>query len=465
MTNSDYIDEKEDGEEEEKEFRLSSRISPTEPNSYEEIETLRGKMKDLGEYGGRPVDHYEGSLMDAPLRSGVENFQKKKGLEVDGLILPGGETERAINKELQARRKNPSLMNGERVVNEVKGRDPFLMKKVGPAELERFKVWAAPLLGNGSKGAGVRNVFGIEKEAGKQLTPSDRPSERMDEVSSTNSIMEPIQKTVLGNDQKNKKKCEMGFFKTAFKPNTPYDKKLAELATIVEYYMMKSGGQYNGAAGLKKWYCEETSPAVYNGEILKKKKAIQRTTGVNNQRFLQGYSEIEEEEDEKKKEEEQEKAPIDRSFRVRVNGSTERLKLSDIPDGETVEIADKWDRLDNFYPGNKERWKFHPRTFDMDYGLGIGGYKIRSGMTGKATRKGNQVSIEGNIDHRLEDEYQFDEGQWQHKYGYAPQVLLTKKYGKKSYPIISTPWYERLSGDVTFDDEGVVIKNNLKITK
>lgn len=85
----------------EEELKLRARIKPMETHNSDEIEHVRDIMGRLGEYDGRPTDHYEGSQMDLPLQQSIERFQKENGLEVDGTIYPGGETEGAINGALR----------------------------------------------------------------------------------------------------------------------------------------------------------------------------------------------------------------------------------------------------------------------------------------------------------------------------------------------------------------------------
>ncbi len=85
-------------------LKLRSRVKPFEANNRDDIEAVRGVFKEMGYYGGRPVDHTEGFMMDRQLRSGIENFQKAKGLEIDGTLEPEGETERAVNIELKKKR-------------------------------------------------------------------------------------------------------------------------------------------------------------------------------------------------------------------------------------------------------------------------------------------------------------------------------------------------------------------------
>ena len=85
-------------------LKLRSRVKPFDANNRDDIEAVRGVFKEMGYYGGRPVDHIEGFMMDRQLRSGIESFQKAKGLEIDGTLEPEGETERAVNIELKKKR-------------------------------------------------------------------------------------------------------------------------------------------------------------------------------------------------------------------------------------------------------------------------------------------------------------------------------------------------------------------------
>lgn len=108
----------------EKRLSLRTRVVPLEANDRDDINSVRDVLQELGEYKGRPASHYEGFMMDSPMRSSIENFQKKNGLEVDGRILPGGETEAALNRRLfeNKRQSAGALRENSTDVPELKGR-------------------------------------------------------------------------------------------------------------------------------------------------------------------------------------------------------------------------------------------------------------------------------------------------------------------------------------------------------
>lgn len=87
-------------------LNLSGRVLPLGVNNYEDMENVRKAMQTVGNYPGRPKSWYTGSQMDYPLRASIEDFQRRSGLTVDGVLKPGGETEQAINKELESKRNS-----------------------------------------------------------------------------------------------------------------------------------------------------------------------------------------------------------------------------------------------------------------------------------------------------------------------------------------------------------------------
>lgn len=61
----------------EKRLALRTRVIPLEANDRDDISNVRDVLQELGEYQGRPAFHYEGFMMDLPMRNSIENFQKK----------------------------------------------------------------------------------------------------------------------------------------------------------------------------------------------------------------------------------------------------------------------------------------------------------------------------------------------------------------------------------------------------
>ena len=121
-------------------LKLRSRVKPFEANNWDDIDSVRTCMKTLGCYGGQPVEHLNKCMMDQQLRSSIEKKQKEYGLTVDGTLFPSGETERALNNELEKRRNEAEeqAKKQEREMEDVKRRirkeEEELNKPESPAQ-------------------------------------------------------------------------------------------------------------------------------------------------------------------------------------------------------------------------------------------------------------------------------------------------------------------------------------------
>lgn len=68
-----------------------------------DVTNTRKALKALGYYDGDTDLEYN----DARLDSSIRQFQRARGLREDGLLIPGGETEREINRSLNAGKEEP----------------------------------------------------------------------------------------------------------------------------------------------------------------------------------------------------------------------------------------------------------------------------------------------------------------------------------------------------------------------
>ena len=81
---------------------LNKAVRPLEPNNLNDINSVRTAMEKVGDYKGVSPAFYERSFMDKPLEQSIKSYQKKNGLEVDGILNPKGETEKSINKAFRS---------------------------------------------------------------------------------------------------------------------------------------------------------------------------------------------------------------------------------------------------------------------------------------------------------------------------------------------------------------------------
>lgn len=97
-----------------REFGLLALSAPVEigqENRPDDVAALDDKLRITGEYVP-PPEYADGPQRYAtePMINVVGQFQAKNGLKVDGIVNPGGPTERAINNCLQGKPRGVGLM-------------------------------------------------------------------------------------------------------------------------------------------------------------------------------------------------------------------------------------------------------------------------------------------------------------------------------------------------------------------
>jgi hypothetical protein len=82
--------------------RLFGSIGLDEENDSDDVASVGNSLVDLGLDGAR--DAADTGAWDNHFDSSVKSFQERKGLDVDGVLYPGGPTEAALNQSLELRR-------------------------------------------------------------------------------------------------------------------------------------------------------------------------------------------------------------------------------------------------------------------------------------------------------------------------------------------------------------------------
>jgi hypothetical protein len=82
-------------------------------------------------------------------------------------------------------------------------------------------------------------------------------------------------------------------------------------------------------------------------------------------------------------------------------------KLADLKDGETIEFRDDF-KVD-YGPGSFASQALDPKTTDFATAFGRLGFKSDGNVT--ATRRGDTIEIDGTVNHRFDDRYDFNPGQ------------------------------------------------------
>jgi hypothetical protein len=83
-------------------LQLYGSVGPEEENNPEDVTRVGNSLFDLGLTGARDAAH--SGAWDNSLDASVKSFQETNGLEVDGILLPGGPTQATINRSLESRR-------------------------------------------------------------------------------------------------------------------------------------------------------------------------------------------------------------------------------------------------------------------------------------------------------------------------------------------------------------------------
>lgn len=118
-------------------------------------------------------------------------------------------------------------------------------------------------------------------------------------------------------------------------------------------------------------------------------------------------------------------------------------KLVQLKDGESIPISDKWD-VDYGFPS------FIQQLFDpsaRDFALAFGRAKLQSKGDFTATRRGDEIKIEGLVTHGMSDRYDFNPGQV-----FSDDARLLEKY-RGARPFDRTArWPRRMTGTIRIKD-------------
>ena len=80
-------------------LKLSKPVRPFYPNELQEINKVRACFQENGRYKGLPAGYYTPAYIDPQLVNAIREYQKERGLQCDGIINPGGETEQRLNQD------------------------------------------------------------------------------------------------------------------------------------------------------------------------------------------------------------------------------------------------------------------------------------------------------------------------------------------------------------------------------
>lgn len=84
---------------------LTSRVDHNKLNFPQDVMKVKKALRELEMHDSEAKTGFPKDLMSRDLEKSIKRFQYAQGLEVDGILKPGGETERALNENLELKKK------------------------------------------------------------------------------------------------------------------------------------------------------------------------------------------------------------------------------------------------------------------------------------------------------------------------------------------------------------------------
>ncbi|MEK9723479.1 MAG: peptidoglycan-binding domain-containing protein [Rhodospirillaceae bacterium] len=92
-------------------FRLRGPVGADYNHDLDDVTAVNYMLNALGHF--RVPDYGLTPYPDRPLFDGIQNFQKSNGLKTDGIMKPGGETERTLDGAARRFAENGAAPDGE----------------------------------------------------------------------------------------------------------------------------------------------------------------------------------------------------------------------------------------------------------------------------------------------------------------------------------------------------------------
>ena len=319
-------------------------------------------------------DDQDGPMLDGALVKAVKGFQKAKNLIVDGVINPGGETENALFKE-KTGRPHPN----------------FERTKLAQLESTGTKVGFGGTTRGVSSGKDPHNPnFGLiaDKNKAKKENVKNKSSDT------------PLRKQTLEEANRN-------LFKLSDQWVENWKKERKELNSKekTQRFYISSGrlfGLDSASENLEHFLDGQGRDKKMTQKDVEKRPFLKNAAEENNQRFKT------------------------KTFK---EGGDQSKKLLNLKDGQETEINDHWVK--------KITKNDHLVNLRGDEALATGNSHVKSDVTLKASRKGNNIIVEGVVDHNWNDLYDFDKDQ------YPDQYDLQQKGRADNYKI-NANWKQKI---------------------
>lgn len=91
-------------------FKLRKTISQSANADPNDLVSAKQALSALGYYPA-PADGVYGDWADRNLFNGIQRFQQRNGLRVDGVMKPNGPTENAVNNVLSGKYAKPTHLD------------------------------------------------------------------------------------------------------------------------------------------------------------------------------------------------------------------------------------------------------------------------------------------------------------------------------------------------------------------
>ena len=93
-------------------FKVKRPVAPNVTADAKDVIGTKMVLNSLGYYG-RPSNGSLGGWVNTGMFDAIRDFQRDNGLDVDGVIRPGGATEKEVNRHLEAASETTSETGGK----------------------------------------------------------------------------------------------------------------------------------------------------------------------------------------------------------------------------------------------------------------------------------------------------------------------------------------------------------------
>ncbi|MCB9988397.1 MAG: peptidoglycan-binding protein [Rhodospirillales bacterium] len=369
---------------------LKDSVGNNMDNDPQDVRTAKRNLQNAGYMDDNTLE-IDSPFITRNMDEGIKAFQRDKNLKIDGIMNPGGETERGLFESLTGRKADDVFGrtdNGRGSVGfggNVSG--TFAPEPRKPKQPRNPFIFSTTPMEKNEKGLDDKYILSLKDEdkepEKRQETFPNKPAEydatgRMVKTESKKSAINPLKPQNPSLNPKAQKALD-----DAQKKLEAYKKQYQLTPKLLEHYLGKSG-----------------EPVTLSEKDIDSARLYKKAIQTNQKRF----------------EDSMVKGVVDRTYEWHGNvasgnkgvTSTFKDQILNLKDGETIMLdnpkiknaGDSWDR-------DIGRW--NSTLNDPEQGFALGAVKIRSLGNLKAKRTGNKIEITGDVDHRINDTYDFND--------------------------------------------------------